>query len=83
MSNKNQLSCGCVPDKYECWNCRKANRKKIWAKMGEREKEYDRHFAPEQSAELDRLVEADLDERQCSCHINPPCSYCVDSGVEE
>ena len=25
----------------------------------------------------------DVQDRGCSCHINPPCSYCVDGGYCE
>jgi len=59
--------------------------KKIWANMSEERKNYDRHFAPEQSKQLDKSLE-DLmgnEPTGCSCHINPPCSYCVGNENED
>ena len=45
--------------------------------MSEKRKNYDRHFAPEQSEELDRDLDDFLNDGSCSCHINPPCDYCI------
>ena len=74
------LACGCTPDASGfgwCSECVRKLREKIWRNMPEKKKRYDRQFAPEQSKRLD---EATTDEHNtgCSCHINPPCSYCVD-----
>jgi len=76
-----RLQCGCIPDASGfgyCNKCTKALRKKIWHEMSEEKKEYDRTFAPRQSLDLD-IAEFE-DEIGCSCHINPPCSYCVGKG---
>ncbi len=77
----NKLECGCVPDASGfgyCSKCTSSLRKKIWRKMSEERKNYDRTFAPRQSLDLDvSTFEEDI-ERGCSCHINPPCSYCVE-----
>ena len=53
-----KLKCGCVPDASGfgyCNECVRNLRLKIWRNMDEKKKQYDRHFAPEESAELDRL----------------------------
>lgn len=80
------LLCGCMPDASGygyCGKCVQALRKKIWSKMSEDRKNYDRYFAPQQSAELDRLCDGDPEYGGgCSCHINPPCGYCVNKGEE-
>lgn len=77
------LSCGCTPDASGygyCGKCVAALRAKIWKNMSEERKNYDRHFDPKGSAELDN------NERYsecCSCHINPPCSYCTSKNEDE
>ena len=48
--------------------------------MSEKRKNYDRHFAPLESRALDDAISDYDNDRTCSCHINPPCSYCVDGG---
>ena len=75
-----QLKCGCVPDASGfgwCSECRRKLRSKIWRNMSEEKKRYDRHFAPEQSAELD---EGPYEPKGCSCHISAPCSFCVSTS---
>lgn len=77
------LACGCTPDASgfgRCGECVRKHREKIWKNMSEKDRRYDRHFAPEQSAALDKSLDDDDGERNtcCSCHINPPCSYCTD-----
>lgn len=82
------LPCGCTPDASGygwCSECRRKLKEKIWAKMSEREKRYDRQFAPEQSRELSEAPDRAFDGAMagCSCHINPPCSYCVSKGTDD
>lgn len=77
-----KLPCGCFPDAsgYEhCYECTRKLREKIWKEMSEKDRRYDRKFAPEQSKALDDAVPESEREYNtgCSCHINPPCSYCV------
>jgi len=67
------LKCGCTPDASGygyCGECTRALRKKIWKKLTPGERNYDRQFGPD--------VSAGLDAECCSCHICPPCSYCVE-----
>lgn len=66
-----EQSCLCVPNQYMCGRCTQKLHLKIWRNMSAKDKAYDRHFAPHESRALD---EADV---CCSCHISPPCSYCV------
>ncbi len=76
---KNKLPCGCTPDASgygDCSECTKKLRQKIWDRMSEKQKNYDRHFAPEQSRALDDGMPDEYDTG-CSCHIDAPCSYCV------
>lgn len=53
--------------------------------MSEERKNYDRHFAPIQSAALDAALDEDEDraESGCSCHISPPCGYCMSKNEQE
>ncbi len=52
--------------------------------MSEEKKNYDRHFDPEKSKKLDDALEGYRDYNSgCSCHINPPCSYCTDRREED
>jgi hypothetical protein len=45
--------------------------------MSEEKRAFDRHVAPKQSAELDVGLDESGHDAGCSCHINPPCDYCV------
>lgn len=81
-----KLSCGCTPDASGygyCPECRRKLREKIWKNMSEKDRNYDRHFAPEKSKKLDKSIENREYNTGCSCHINPPCSYCVDDNRGE
>ena len=85
MSKGRKLSCGCVADASGygyCDKCTRALRERVWRNMSEGRKEYDRHFDPVGSRILDDSVYGNRSEC-CSCHINPPCSYCVNQGDEE
>ena len=76
------LPCGCVPDASGygyCGKCTAALRKKIWREMSPERKAFDRHIDPIGSAEMDRDAHYGT---QCSCHINPPCSYCTSQEEE-
>lgn len=75
-----ELSCGCVPDASGfgyCGDCTRKLREKIWKNMSEERKQYDRQFAPEQSKGLDDAIHNYDNNESCSCHINPPCDYCI------
>ncbi len=75
-----KLPCGCTPDASGfgyCGECTRKLREKIWKNMSEEKKKYDRHFDPEGSGVLDNAINDYDNDRSCSCHINPPCGYCV------
>ena len=82
------LPCGCTPDASGygyCSECTRKLKEKIWANMSEERKNYDRHFAPGESKALDSSI-SDYKGgtyEGCSCHINPPCSYCMSKNDEE
>ena len=81
-----RLQCGCEPDASGygwCSECRRKLREEIWSKMSEKDKNYDRHFAPKQSQALDDAMDDYELDAGCSCHINPPCSYCVNKGADD
>lgn len=82
-----KLSCGCIPDASGygyCNKCTTALRRKIWAEMSQKERNYDRHFATSDSEDLDRYYNPDNQHNSCcSCHINPPCSYCTSKSNED
>lgn len=78
-----KLSCGCTPDASGfgyCSECVRKLREKIWKNMDNDKKNYDRHFDPNGSKKLDDVMENYFEGEPtgCSCHINPPCSYCTD-----
>lgn len=80
-----KLSCGCTPDASGfgyCSECCRTLQAKIWKNMSEEKKNYDRHFSPAASRALDEAEEYG-DEGGCSCHINPPCGYCVSKDDED
>jgi len=82
-----KLSCGCTPDASGygyCGDCNRALRSKIWREMSEAERSYDRRFAPQASAKLDEEYCNDTEyDECCSCHICPPCNYCLNNKDEE
>lgn len=75
------LPCGCKPDASGfgyCGDCTRKLREKIWREMPASKKQYDRLFDAPGSKELDDAVYGE----GCSCHIHPPCSYCVNKEEE-
>ena len=85
MSDK--LPCGCIPDASGygyCSKCVSALRNKIWKNLSQQQRNYDRHFAHRQSQELDDYYNPDnIHNSGCSCHINPPCSYCISKNEDD
>lgn len=82
-----KLACGCTPDASGygyCSECRRSLRNKIWKNLSRSQRDYDRLFAPDESAELDDYFNPDYEHNTgCSCHINPPCSYCTSKSEED
>ncbi len=81
-----RLPCGCIPDASGygyCDKCTTTLKRKIWNNLSRKEREYDRLFAPDESSELDDYYNPDNEHNTgCSCHINPPCSYCTSKNEE-
>lgn len=63
--------CSCVTGQYECWHCRKPKLEAIKRRLTPAQQEYDRLAMAGWPKEDDRKAEC------CSCHINPPCGYCL------
>lgn len=82
-----KLSCGCTPDASGygyCGECTRKLREKIWRGLTPKQRDYDRQFAPSESKELDDYYNPDNEYNTCcSCHINPPCSYCMSKNDDD
>lgn len=81
-----KLPCGCIPDGSGygyCGECTRKLKEKIWKNMSEKRKKYDRHFDSVQSQALDDAMDRYDRSEGCSCHINPPCNYCVSNNEED
>lgn len=71
---------------WDCGKCTHERYESIWKNMSPVRRAYDRRVDP-QGAYTSGLSAPGGDrylfEDSCSCHINPPCSYCVSKGNEE
>ena len=67
--------CSCVTGKYECWHCRKPKLDKIYRNLTPAQQEYDR-------LALAGWPKDDWEAQSCSCHINPPCNFCMREADE-
>lgn len=74
---------------WDCGACTRERHEAIWKRMTPGERAYDRMVDP-QGAYTSGLSAPggddglwDRDEQGCSCHINPPCSYCVNKSRDE
>ena len=68
--------CICVPGHYTCGKHRRLERAKAFRKLTPEQKAYDRQVDPLGAYHTDFPA-------GCSCHISPPCSYCVGNTDEE
>lgn len=74
-----EVGCGVY---YDCGKCSWARKKEIWRKMTPKQRAYDAYVAPALASALNNEAWA-FEPQGCSCHINPPCSFCcsdVDGG---
>ena len=69
-TKKADPNCSCVTGNYECWNCRKVKLAAIYRNMTPAQREYD-------LLALAGWPSDDYECSGCSCHINPPCSFCI------
>ena len=58
---------------WDCGKCSDAMRRAAYSRLTQAEKDYDNMVDPKMAYHTDY----DRFDRCCSCHINPPCSYCV------
>lgn len=68
------LGCDCGPEPVMhdgCYRCQRARRARAYQMVSPSEKAYDRFFDPLGQYHTDF-------PSGCSCHISPPCSFCVD-----
>lgn len=66
------MECKECESHYEgiCWKCKRKRRKQIWDSMTSEQKQYDRYVDPLNAYHTEFAP-------GCSCHINPPCSFCT------
>ncbi len=79
------LKCGCTPDASGfgyCDECEQALRKKVYRNMSQERKNYDRYVLRMKGPCFEEEPSF-LDKGCCSCHIDPPCSFCENSNEEE
>lgn len=69
----------CIDGYYTCGRHKKELDRRAWLRMTEKQKEYDRYVDPMGAYTSGYSAGAD---ECCSCHINPPCSYCVNKEQE-
>lgn len=75
LCKNGEAGCGTY---YDCGKCTDELRRRIWSKMTPERKAYDNFVDPLGAYHTDYDK-----EKCCSCHINPPCSFCVDENRDE
>ena len=66
----------CCGEYFDCGLCERQNRARAYQQLTPEQKAYDRFVDPLCAYHTDFPA-------GCSCHINPPCSFCVDSSNEK
>jgi len=61
---------------YTCGRCAREENRAAFNRLTPEQKAYD-NFVDPLNAYHDPRGYRDDDEGGCSCHINPPCSFCV------
>lgn len=64
---------------WDCGKCKDEMRRAAYKRLTPAEKAYDNFVDPRGAyhTDYDRELEG------CSCHINPPCSFCVNQGDDD
>lgn len=70
------LACG--SGYWDCSKCKNEMRRAAYKRLTPEEKAYDNMVDPLNVYHTDY----DQELKGCSCHISPPCSYCVSQGNE-
>jgi len=73
MCKHGDSACGVY---WTCGKCSAEDNKRAWARLTPAQKAYDNHVDPLGAYHTDYDA-VGYDDGSCSCHINPPCSYCV------
>ena len=71
---------------WDCDKCTSELYEKIWRNMTPKQKAYDRYVDPLGAYTSGLSAPRGYDDLyggSCSCHINPPCSYCINKSNEE
>jgi len=71
---------------WDCGACTRELHEKIWRNMTPEQRAYDRMVDPLGAYTSGISAPGGDDfmyERECTCHIAPPCSYCVDKSRDE
>lgn len=83
----NDAACGTY---YDCDKCLRKKRERIWANMTPEQRNYDRMVDPQGAHTSglsapggDRFLYEDREPSGCSCHISPPCNYCIEKSEEQ
>ena len=72
-------SCTCGPEPVMhdgCDLCRRASHARAYRRLTPAQRAYDNYVDPK-GAYHSYFAEG------CSCHISPPCSYCVEKSIED
>ena len=83
MNNKpcknGNLACG--EGLWDCGKCKEQYRREAYSRLTPEEKAYDNMVDPlgYYHTDYDRFYGGE----GCSCHISPPCAYCVCNGEED
>jgi hypothetical protein len=70
------LACG--SGYWDCGKCAYEHRRAAWNNLTPQQRAYDNMVDPLGAYHTDFSVE----DRGCSCHISPPCNYCINKGED-
>jgi hypothetical protein len=71
------LACG--QGHWYCGRCKDESRRAAYKRLTPAQKAYDNYVDPLGAYHTDY----DREPQGCSCHISPPCSYCVNHSDDE
>ena len=76
--NNGDLACG--QGYWDCGKCSDARSRAAYARLTPAQKAYDNYVDPlgAYHTDYDRADAYSREPDSCSCHISPPCSFCVE-----
>jgi len=80
---RGQPDCGRL---WDCGGCKRELYERIWRNLSPEARAYDRYVDPLGAYTAGITApggESFMDEECCSCHIDPPCNFCVDQSILE